>query len=74
MKLIYWILTPILGADKKPSIRRLLALFFAYEFHNCINKNTDASILWAVGTMVGIMLGLTTFQAINEKIKENESK
>lgn len=73
-KILLWLLTPILGSDNKPSIRRLMACFFAYEFHVSVQKSTDSTILWAIGTMVGIMLGLTTFQAINEKIKENESK
>ena len=33
---LLWLLTPFLGDDNKPSIKRFLALFFAYEIHRVI--------------------------------------
>jgi hypothetical protein len=65
MKVILWVFAPILGDDGKPSIKRLLALFFSYQFYTAVQKvPADAGTLWAVGGMVCILLGITTYQTV----------
>lgn len=49
--------------DKKPSIRRLLSLFFTLLFAiEVLKENTQVEVLWAIGAMIGGLLSLTTVQ------------
>lgn len=63
------------SGDGKPSIRRLLSLFFSIVFTIlALNKSTQSEVLWAVGTLIASLLSLTTFQNIKGTTEYNNSK
>ena len=84
LKLLLWFLSPFLGDDKEPSVKRFLIFFFAYEIHNVISSRTwnlQTSVI--IGTFVitiGILLGLTTYSTFlkffsinkNQNLNQNE--
>ena len=67
-KYSYWFLSPFLGDDNRPSIKRFLILFFTFEIDRVIytkpwNVYTIAIISIFV-IVLGILLGLTTYQTL----------
>lgn len=77
VKLILWFLSPFLSEDNKPSIKRFLALFFAYEIHNVIQKTwTELTpyIIIILGVNLGIMIGVATYQTLTYFLKSNNNK
>lgn len=67
-KYSYWFLSPFLGDDNRPSIKRFLILFFTFEIDRVIytkpwNVYTIAIISIFV-IVIGILLGLTTYQTL----------
>jgi len=75
---LLWLLTPFLGEDNKLSIKRLLALFFAYEMHRVITTRPwdiyTVYILIVLGINIGIMIGITTYQTLSYFFKSNQNK
>ncbi|TXG82459.1 MAG: hypothetical protein E6R13_04865, partial [Spirochaetes bacterium] len=65
---IFWLLSPLLGDDNKPSIRRFLIVLFAYEIHDVINTrpwNLQTSVIITIFVVtIGILLGLTTYSTL----------
>jgi hypothetical protein len=74
---LLWLLTPFLGDDNKPSIKRFLVLFFAYEMHRVItNRPWDiytVYILIVLGINIGIMIGIATYQTLSYFFKSNQN-
>lgn len=51
--------------DNKPSLRRLLSLFFTGLFTiEVLKENTQVEVLWVISAMIAGLLSLTTFQNI----------
>lgn len=64
MKLILWILAPILGDDQKPSIKRILAVYFSYQLTDILHKGTvDVGALYALGGLICVLLGIAAVQS-----------
>jgi hypothetical protein len=75
---LLWLLTPFLGDDNKPSIKRFLALFFAYEMHRVITTRPwdiyTVYILIVLGINIGIMIGIATYQTLSYFFKSNQNE
>ena len=67
LKRLFEYLKPIwTGEDEKPSIRRLLSLYFAVIFSIEVFKdNTQSEVLWVIAALIAGLLSLTTFQNIS---------
>ena len=65
---MYWVLAPFLGDDNYPSIKRFLIMFFALEIDRVISTRPwdvyTVSIISVFIIMIGILLGLTTYQTL----------
>lgn len=79
MKSIIQYLRPLIeGEDGKPSLRRLIAIGFLagmvrYVEHSIHgNCQLNSETLWAFGSLICIMLGITTMQTIVQRIKTNQ--
>lgn len=52
--------------DNKPSIRRLMSLYFVGLFtYETIKPNTEVEVLWVIAAIIAGLLSLTTFQNIS---------
>lgn len=64
----FWFLSPFLGDDNKPSIKRFLIVLFAYEIHDVVNTrpwNLQSSIIITIFVItIGILLGLTSYSTL----------
>lgn len=71
MRKIFKYLEPIwTGKDEKPSIRRLLSLYFSILFTlEVIKKTTQSDVLWVIAALIAGLLSLTTFQNVSFKGK-----
>lgn len=79
MKRIVNYLRPLIeGEDEKPSLRRLIAISFLmgmirYVEHSVRRQcEVNDETLWAFGSLICIMLGITTMQTIVQRIKTKE--
>lgn len=72
IKSIFKYIEPIwLGKDRKPSLRRLLALVYTLGFIIEVNKDsTKPEVLMIIASMVAALLSLTTFQNISMQNKD----
>lgn len=63
---IFKYLEPIWSSkDNKPSLRRLLSLFFTGLFtFEVLKENPQVEVLWVIAAMIAGLLSLTTFQNI----------
>lgn len=74
MKLIFWLLNPILDNQHTPSIKRLMALAFLFGFirnaevNYYAGRDISESNILAFGGIICAMLGITSWQSIKEKI------
>lgn len=66
--ILFWILSPLLGDDNKPSIKRFLIFLFAFEIHDVINTrpwNLQTSVIITIFVItIGILLGLTSYSTL----------
>lgn len=54
------------GRDEKPSIRRLLSLYFSLIFTiEVLKENTQSEVLWVIAALIAGLLSLTTFQNVS---------
>jgi hypothetical protein len=67
-KYSYWFLSPFLGDDNRPSIKRFLILFFTFEIDRVIYTKPwnvyTIGIISIFVIVIGILLGLTTYQTL----------
>jgi hypothetical protein len=67
-KYSYWFLSPLLGDDNRPSIKRFLILFFTFEIDRVIYTKPwnvyTIGIISIFVIVIGILLGLTTYQTL----------
>lgn len=61
-----FLLNPIMGNDDKLSIRRISAAYLVYVFSVAVNKCMSAEVLWVIAALIGVLLGLTTWQNIQK--------
>lgn len=66
------------GEDAKPSLRRVIAICFLIGMIRYVeqamhrNCELNSETLWAFGSLICIMLGITTMQTIVQRIKTKE--
>lgn len=67
-KNILWLLSPFLGEDDRPSIKRFLVLFFAWQIKVVITMRPwdlyTIYVLLVLVVAIGIMQGMTTYQSL----------
>lgn len=80
MKRTITYLRPLIeGEDAKPSLRRLIAIGFLvgmvrYVEHSMTQQcELNSETLWAFGSLICIMLGITTMQTIVQRINNKAS-
>ncbi len=79
MKRLATYLRPLIeGEDNKPSLRRVIAICFLtgmirYTEHVMQQQcELNSETLWAFGSLICIMLGITTMQHIVQRIKTKQ--
>lgn len=68
-----WFLSPFLGEDDRPSIKRGLVIFFAWQMSIVITMRPwdiyTIYVLLVLVVAIGIMQGMTTYQTLAKILK-----